>query len=84
MTPFFFKQWGKWAPDHHYCDPEAESPEEPCDCRSGHECHVTPGGDRHDDDVDGQPPPRTWTMRKLGKKTAGAQLDGREWREFPR
>jgi protein gp37 len=44
-VPFFFKQWGEWAPD----DPTA-----------GHTA-----------------------MRRVGKKAAGALLDGREWREFP-
>ena len=82
-VPFFFKQWGEWAPDHHYCDPNAEAPEEPCDCRDGRECHITPAGRRHDDDLDGQPPGRTWTMRRVGKKRAGRLLDGREHNAMP-
>jgi len=45
-VPFFFKQWGEFAPD----DPAAE--------------HTA--------------------MRRVGKKKAGALLDGREWRQFPR
>ena len=44
-VPYFFKQWGEWAPH----------PEPPI-----------PG------------------MNRIGKKAAGALLDGREWREFPR
>lgn len=43
--PFFFKQWGEYAPD----DPTAN---------------------------------RT-SMQRVGKKFAGAELDGREWREMP-
>jgi protein gp37 len=28
--------------------------------------------------------PEVELMRRVGKKAAGAQLDGREWREMPR
>lgn len=44
-VPFFFKQWGEFAPD----DPAA--------------AHTA--------------------MTRVGKKAAGALLDGREWRQFP-
>ena len=50
-VPFFFKQWGEWAPV-----PDAPG--------------VDPLSDRHH-------------MRRVGRKAAGAQLDGREWREMP-
>jgi protein gp37 len=26
---------------------------------------------------------RVWIARRVGKKNAGAMLDGREWRQFP-
>jgi len=74
-VPFFFKQWGAWAPGNG-----------------------GPGSDLYDRDrtkVDsgffdycgrwnalGCNPFRQ-TMDRLGKKTAGALLDGREWREVP-
>ena len=53
-VPFFFKQWGEWAPrDTMIGDPFGFS------------------------DWSGQ------KMVKVGKKAAGARLDGREWREMP-
>ena len=48
-VPFFFKQWGEWAPIGI----------------------VPPGASRVMD------------MDRVGKKAAGATLDGREWREVP-
>ncbi len=48
-VPFFFKQWGEWAPVSNF----VASPQSFAE------------------------------MRKVGKKAAGAILDGREWREFP-
>ena len=70
-VPFFFNQWGEYSPDGK-----------------------TQPGDRYPDSsllmtVDG--PARSvgvaasdvW-MHRVGKKSAGALLDGREWREFPK
>lgn len=54
-VPFFFKQWGEWAP----ADPRDEGPGE------------------HYSFPDGA------TVRRTGKKRAGATIDGREWREVP-
>ena len=59
--PFFFKQWGEWAPPGIF-------PKELW--RPGHtyvNCEVY--GDEY--------------VMAVGKKTAGRQLDGREWNEYP-
>jgi protein gp37 len=58
-VPFFFKQWGEFAPFGTL----------PSDSKlKGH---------TWDDGL-------RWTsVAKVGKKKAGALLDGREWREFP-
>lgn len=67
-VPFFFKQWGEWAPTG--------------DWYADHQCSL---------------PLRSWTgsawtadgaaegewLARVGKKAAGAMLDGREWREVP-
>ncbi len=75
-VPFFFKQGGGWAPVGPLAalDADEESPRE---------CWLTPGGYRWLSAFDGQLPPGTWALRRIGKKAAGALLDGREWREFP-
>lgn len=67
-VPFFFKQWGEWAPAVH--GPTRKK--------------VIVGGNGHarshaseslyDDDC---------IMGKYGKKKAGHLLDGREWNEYP-
>lgn len=75
-VPFFFKQWGDWAvfydrdaddPDWRRC-PKCDAPEERyLNLAGGHGFH----GDR------------VVAVRRVGKKAAGATLDGREWREVP-
>lgn len=68
-TPFHFKQWGEWAPEELYVD------------RSGPSLPwLAFDGDRWRDDMRGDGV--DWVVR-LGKKRAGALLDGREHREFP-
>ena len=59
-VPFFFKQWGEWAPFYDVM--------------------------LHDKYGTGAPLAEynfPIAFRKVGKKTAGALLDGREWREMP-
>lgn len=73
-VPFFFKQWGEWAPV------DAEHPM-PMD-RIREAAGVRRDGYRlTDDDVI---TPDTAFMWRHGKKAAGRRLDGREWNEFPR
>lgn len=76
-VPFFFKQWGEWHPaaDH---DPET------CPYESTHAIHI-------DGDREFRPLEAFMTAHRngwvgvcqVGKKRAGALLDGREHREFP-
>jgi protein gp37 len=81
-VPFFFKQWGEWAPD------EAIDP-------SGDALYRWPSGEPRWESaavgMDGkwgpraddlkQPSERVW---KCGKKAAGRLLDGREWNGMPK
>lgn len=53
-VPFFFKQWGEWAPNW-LNDPKT-----------------------------GEKIPHSEWMDRVGKKTAGRTLDGREWSEYPK
>lgn len=80
-VPFFFKQWGEWVPcghlpPNHGIPAESVPPDRVrwvnADGRSA------PIGNAGDLDLG----PQNLVMR-VGKKTAGALLDGREWREFP-
>ncbi len=71
-VPFFFKQWGEWMPH----------PEPPNPKGSYHGgIFLMPNGrwGNQGDWWEG----RAQAMDKVGKKKAGALLDGREWREFP-
>lgn len=69
-VPFFFKQWGEWAPAMATARARA--------------CMLWPDGERCDDQVAvsqrADPPTILW---RVGKKRAGATLDGRFHREFP-
>ena len=85
-VPFFFKQHGEWAPvGPIYCDEDtpAHLAALETDDDTDRECHVTPSGYFHRARFDGQPPPGTWAMRRVGKKIAGRLLDGHEHSEYP-
>jgi protein gp37 len=70
-VPFLFKQWGQWSPiDQPW---EQDSPKRLADNERW--CNRAGGHGFHGDEV--------WRMRKVGKESAGAVLDGREWHEFP-
>lgn len=80
-VPFFFKQWGEWAP--------IINPVRSVGCgvmvRAGDVVVTKDGRTAPIDDqlncvLEGEGTP----MRKVGKKKAGALVDGREWKEFPR
>lgn len=73
-VPFFFKQWGEWAPQgsphdnvHGALFADGYFDELP---------KLPNGIGRHADH-------RFSTMYRVGKKAAGRMLDGREWSEFP-
>lgn len=82
-VPFFFKQWGEWGPDEgprtDGSDPIMEARAR-CGWWSGKEWRFEPNGYRVD--LDASAGHGEWVYR-LGKKRAGAILDGREHREFP-
>ncbi|MEE9499626.1 MAG: phage Gp37/Gp68 family protein [Nitrospinaceae bacterium] len=68
-VPFFFKQWGSWAPQYHVGEHEQAllklaDPKEPIVMADLKKLHPV-------------------NMRKVGKKAAGRLLDGREWNEMP-
>lgn len=77
-VPFFFKQWGEYGPvtldDRH----GKNTPNE----RRG--VWVTPDGSTSPMRAGGTVPDFACPMVRVGKKSAGALLSGREWREFPR
>lgn len=70
-VPFFFKQWGEWAPFMHSTRDAAVMSCLHVDGRQ------SPGREWHD------APEGTAMMCRVGKKAAGRLLDGREWSEFP-
>lgn len=74
-VPFFFKQWGEWAPYDPFRDGDYTHKHFMC-----FDGRVLPHDKPNPDGLDF----RDWTgIAKAGKKVAGAVLDGREWREFP-
>lgn len=69
-VPFFFKQWGEWAP-HDAIDPALIEAHDGVPTRG-----KRPGWIRTGElGIAG--------VFRVGKKAAGAQLDGREWRQVP-
>lgn len=77
-VPFFFKQWGAWAPWSDSNDPSLKE-------RIGTQLVppgklVKPDGTIH---RKGRAPESTVLMSRLGKRTAGAMLDGREHKAYP-
>lgn len=79
-VPFFFKQWGEYHPSRDH-DERVTG------------CTATPTAIRGDGRIEHRPLEAGWLisdpdsgyagMCRLGKKAAGAMLDGREHREFP-
>ena len=89
-VPFFFKQWGDWAPfvnEAHYthCGEEKHPHRWLTASGEGGVCWLI------DDDGNwsnwtGTPPeddPSTIVMGRHGKKYSGRELDGREWSQVP-
>jgi protein gp37 len=80
QVPFFFKQWGEWAP----VPVEDNMPGRPQMVRAG-DVMIDREGNQ---EVIGKDLTSTWEsfatpMRRVGKKAAGRLLDGREWNEQP-
>lgn len=73
-VPFFFKQWGEWAP--RTWGEAVELPPPDGDSRLG--CFTSIGKF-----AVGMSGSDLQNMARVGKKQAGRLLDGREWSEFP-
>jgi len=84
-VPFFFKQWGEWAPGDAFGLVKAD----PIVTRSGHvrdwlKLYVV--CEERADRLDGHSFTTHLTnlVYRVGKARAGAMLDGREWQEMPK
>lgn len=75
-TPFFFKQYGEWAPSTTRPAGPSAIPWNLCKV-------ITPGMPDHYSAVSADGETAT-TLVNVGKKAAGRLLDGREWSEFPK
>ena len=82
-VPFFFKQWGEWGPI------DAERRTEPHAIANDGTLYAMrdlahPDGARRGEAIRaGHDKAHLCTTYRVGKKPAGAELDGREWREVP-
>jgi len=72
-VPFFFKQWGEWAPDN-FVHAGTIFDREHITFNSNYEI----ANSRAD-----FTPSHNFTMKHVGKKAAGHLLDGMEWRQVP-
>jgi protein gp37 len=72
-VPFFFKQWGEWAPGECVPDQRRYPTMQFIDGK-----WLTCPDDWITEKDNGE------ILYRVGKKKAGAFLDGREWREFPK
>lgn len=92
-VPFFFKQWGEWAPAPWKLERASGETDAAYMARSDAE-GATHAVSRwgHLNQLDHRPwslerapqrPPEHHGLRRVGKKAAGAALDGREHRAFP-
>ncbi len=88
-VPFFFKQWGGWAPlgAAYTEDPDEEQAiMEAPDNRSGNICCIDTDGSMPVDyrySGEYQPPPSAWWMERVRKSRAGRTLDGVTWDQMP-
>jgi len=74
-VPFFFKQWGEYAPAALDLGPDEQEP-----------WRLYPDGIRRWSPTEMAMPIGSWPreiMVRVGKKAAGAELDGRLWRQLP-
>lgn len=78
-VPFFFKQWGEWQPVR-----PLYGGDESLDDGRGELSALEPGGCLYSPRGPAlQPAPGSWLMERVGKRAAGAELDGRSHREMP-
>lgn len=82
-VPFFFKQWGEWAevdggpPNRVFDVDKAHAPIDASNCVISLEGHVPRSEKEMSEEI------RYRWMSRVGKKAAGALLDGVEWKQFP-
>jgi protein gp37 len=83
--PFWFKQWGEWAPasdidqSQFFDSPPESDPERTMPCKVPQMVLQSDGRD-----IGFQFPHGAMTMYCCGKHRAGRLLDGREWKELPK
>lgn len=78
-VPFFFKQWGEWAPGENV---ERHSGQvQTAHWYNGHKNWIF---GRENLAIDGQHRDDEPDLYRIGKKAAGSMLDGREHKEWPR
>ncbi len=88
-VPFFFKQWGEWTYVMKAGDPGFDEipdclPADTVPTRVYDGCIMLPNGLRLEQYLGRDAyPPEARCMVRVGKKAAGAMLDGREHRGFP-
>ncbi|MDZ7735913.1 MAG: DUF5131 family protein [Gammaproteobacteria bacterium] len=70
-VPFFFKQWGEWAPAEQH--ESLSSNIKPCTVSFAGDVYSGFHRDRDDDA----------NLVRVGKKRAGRTLDGRTWDQYP-
>jgi protein gp37 len=80
-VPFFFKQWGDWLGGEANRDPAAGPMHSYWRCDDG--SYLWPSYRRSHSFDHPDPWSGNVTAKRVGKKAAGAKLDGREWREVP-
>lgn len=76
-VPFFFKQWGEWAPGTHV-GADADRLRTAHYDGSGWEFGTETAAQAENGHVDDEP-----DLYRVGKRAAGRLLDGREWNETP-
>lgn len=76
-VPFFFKQWGEWAPSFDWQNQFKDVPD------STPVTHLAFDGHRGQSIAQMEGHPNHGLMVRIGKKLAGATYAGREWRQTP-
>jgi len=79
-VPFFHKQNGEWAGLCPYYETDDSVRDRALDAKPS---IVTLEGRIWMPESDGQPPPGSWLMRRVGRKAAGELLDGRQYHALP-
>jgi hypothetical protein len=87
-VPFFFKQWGEWAPEvQPNRGPKVLMSSDGSLLAAGkrymHECVLSPDNIFVDGNLALEGKPGRVVLAKYGKGTTGRELDGRTWDEYP-